>query len=188
MYYDTLGGRLVTPEIEIFKCAQLRFFRTALNIVQVCDFHDPAQVAEEVEQIGKDSMNVPFETGYEPQASLASPGYQDSFNSVGSVRSDDDTPKSELSNNPPASAPWMSSTSDNQEPKSPAYPAFKTPTIQTTQGKVLYDYTALDHTEISLVVGEAITVEEKHSSGWWTGKKSNGTKGLFPSNYIEVLP
>ncbi len=167
----------------------MRFFRASLDIVQICDFHDPALVAKEVEQIGKESMRVPFETGYEPLASLEVPGSRDSYNSHLSGRSEDDTPRSSASNIPPSTAPWMSaSSSDIQEPKSPAYSEFKPTAPQTTQAKVLYDYTALDHTEISLAVGETITVEEKHSSGWWTGKKSNGTKGLFPSNYIEVLP
>ncbi len=181
---------MVTPEIEIFKSAQLRFFRSALDAVQVCDFRDPEKVSQEVEEIGKGIMNVPFVTGYEAESSYNSTSGYNDFNSTfsrSSSRLDEDanSPKDTPKDNPPASAPWMSPT-DNKT--SPSYSAPKPPATQTTQAKVLYDYTALDHTEISLVFGETITVEEKHSSGWWTGKKSNGTKGLFPSNYIEVLP
>ncbi len=168
----------------MFKSAQLRFFRAALDIIQVCDFHDPSQVAREVEQIGKDSMNVQFLTGYEPEVSYStSPGYGE-LNSNCSMRSDESsntTPR----DNPPANAPWMSSSSSTQEVKPPPP---SPPSSPTTKAKVLYDYTALDHTEINLAFGEIITVEEKHSSGWWTGTKSNGTKGLFPSNYVQVLP
>ncbi len=181
---------MVTPEIEMYKAAQLQFFRGSLDIIQVSDIRDPEQVAQEVEQIGKDTINVPFVTGYEAESSYNSPrsDYHD-FNSSASQSSsrfDEDANSPE--DNPPASAPWMSSPTNNQGSKSPSYSVPKPPPAQTTQANVLYNYSALDHTEISLVIGETITVEEKHSSGWWTGKKSNGTKGLFPSNYIEILP
>ncbi len=186
---------MVTPEIEMFKTGQIQFFRGAHDILQVTDIRDPEQVSREVEQIGKDSMDTAFVTGYEADTSYSSPNgppvYDfNSTSSPGGVSkgsfSSSGTPK----DNPPPNAPWMSSspTSKSKESTLPSYSEPKPVAAQTTQAKVLYAYTALDHTEISLDVDEIITVEEKHSSGWWTGIKSNGTKGLFPSNYIEVLP
>ncbi|CAM9719841.1 unnamed protein product [Chrysoparadoxa australica] len=53
-YYDAIGGRLVTPEIEMFKAAQRSFFSTALEATSQLEIRDPVQVAEEIEAIGRE--------------------------------------------------------------------------------------------------------------------------------------
>ncbi|CAM9738658.1 unnamed protein product, partial [Sphacelaria rigidula] len=57
---------------------------------------------------------------------------------------------------------------------------------EEVRAKVLYNYTASDNTELSLVEGEVLTVVTQDPSGWWTGEKG-GTKALFPSNYVRVM-
>ena len=42
--------------------------------------------------------------------------------------------------------------------------------------------------EMSLNVGEMITILKKDDGGWWTGSKLDGNQqvqGLFPANYVE---
>ncbi|CAM9353181.1 unnamed protein product [Phaeothamnion confervicola] len=60
------------------------------------------------------------------------------------------------------------------------------PPSSQERAKALFNYAPQDSTEISLTAGEIVTIVEKHSSGWWTGEK-NGQRGLFPSNYVQVM-
>jgi hypothetical protein len=50
----------------------------------------------------------------------------------------------------------------------------------------LYDYRAQEADELTLAVGDVITIVSKDSEGWWTGL-SKGKKGLFPANYVEMI-
>jgi hypothetical protein len=36
-------------------------------------------------------------------------------------------------------------------------------------------------------VGDSITVEKKRQNGWWIGILSNGKRGYFPNNYVELI-
>ena len=36
-------------------------------------------------------------------------------------------------------------------------------------------------------MGDLITVEKKRNNGWWIGSLSNGKRGYFPTNYVELL-
>jgi Variant SH3 domain len=64
-YYDAIMGRLVTPEIEMFKAAQVSFYSAALNCVKDVPLRDPAQVAADIDRLGEDGCNRPITTGYE---------------------------------------------------------------------------------------------------------------------------
>ncbi|XP_019647811.1 PREDICTED: SH3 domain-containing kinase-binding protein 1-like isoform X3 [Branchiostoma belcheri] len=57
------------------------------------------------------------------------------------------------------------------------------------KAKVLFDYTAENEDELSLKVGEVIIIRSKESvdSGWWEGEV-NGKTGVFPDNFVELLP
>ena len=55
------------------------------------------------------------------------------------------------------------------------------------RAKALYDYQAADETEISFDPDDIITHIEQIDSGWWQGLAPNGTYGLFPANYVELL-
>ena len=51
----------------------------------------------------------------------------------------------------------------------------------------LYDYDAVDDTELSLQEGDHLTLISKDDSGWWEGKTMNGKTGVFPANYVEEI-
>ncbi|KAK7073461.1 hypothetical protein SK128_015256, partial [Halocaridina rubra] len=53
--------------------------------------------------------------------------------------------------------------------------------------RALYDYQAADHTEITFDPEEIITNIEQIDAGWWQGVGPDGTYGLFPANYVELI-
>ncbi|XP_063232985.1 drebrin-like protein [Bacillus rossius redtenbacheri] len=55
------------------------------------------------------------------------------------------------------------------------------------QARALYDYQAADSTEISFDPGDVITHIDQIDEGWWQGLGPDGTYGLFPANYVELL-
>ena len=47
---------------------------------------------------------------------------------------------------------------------------------------------AADESEISFDVEEVITNIEQIDEGWWRGvRKLDGSYGLFPANYVELI-
>ncbi|GFS12400.1 SH3-domain kinase binding protein 1, partial [Elysia marginata] len=54
---------------------------------------------------------------------------------------------------------------------------------------VRFSYTAEQPDELSLVEGQLVKVIEKHldDEGWWKGEV-NGKIGVFPDNFVELLP
>lgn len=55
------------------------------------------------------------------------------------------------------------------------------------QVRALYDYQAVDDTEISFDPGDVITQVEQIDEGWWRGVGPRGDYGLFPANYVELI-
>ncbi|XP_024083591.1 drebrin-like protein isoform X2 [Cimex lectularius] len=55
------------------------------------------------------------------------------------------------------------------------------------KAEALYDYQAADETEISFDPGDIITHIDQIDTGWWQGLAPNGTFGLFPANYVQLL-
>jgi hypothetical protein len=51
-----------------------------------------------------------------------------------------------------------------------------------------YDYTKDEANEIDMQEGERITGIEMVDDDWWMGENSKGERGLFPSNYVELVP
>lgn len=45
-----------------------------------------------------------------------------------------------------------------------------------------------DDTEISFDPGDIITHIERIDPGWWQGLGPDGNYGLFPANYVQLLP
>eukprot|EP00040_Diaphanoeca_grandis_P027945 m.160230 g.160230 ORF g.160230 m.160230 type:complete len:553 (-) comp31176_c0_seq1:182-1840(-) len=58
------------------------------------------------------------------------------------------------------------------------------------QGKALYDFQGdTSQGELTFNAGDIITiVRQDIGEGWWEGAVGNGTAGLLPASYIELLP
>ncbi|KAJ0178479.1 hypothetical protein K1T71_006302 [Dendrolimus kikuchii] len=54
--------------------------------------------------------------------------------------------------------------------------------------RALYDYQAADESEITFDPGDIITHIEQIDAGWWQGLGPHGVFGLFPANYVQLLP
>lgn len=60
---------------------------------------------------------------------------------------------------------------------------------QVWQAKALYDFEAQAPGEISIWADETVTVINKNvGEGWCEGVNSRGETGLFPEDYVEILP
>ncbi|XP_075236868.1 actin binding protein 1 [Lycorma delicatula] len=55
------------------------------------------------------------------------------------------------------------------------------------RAQALYDYQAADDTEISFDPGDIITHIDQIDAGWWQGMGPDGSFGLFPANYVQLL-
>ncbi|KNG84036.1 actin binding protein [Aspergillus nomiae NRRL 13137] len=55
------------------------------------------------------------------------------------------------------------------------------------QAVVQYDYERAEDNEIELTEGEYVTEIEMVDKDWWLGSNARGERGLFPSNYVELL-
>lgn len=54
------------------------------------------------------------------------------------------------------------------------------------QVEVIYDFEGQEESEISISVGEILTITNKTiGDGWWQGKNSQGVIGLFPEAYVR---
>lgn len=61
------------------------------------------------------------------------------------------------------------------------------PENEGMKARALYDYQAADDTEITFDPGDIITHIDAIDEGWWQGLGPDGTYGLFPANYVEVI-
>ncbi|XP_065350123.1 drebrin-like protein isoform X2 [Cloeon dipterum] len=55
------------------------------------------------------------------------------------------------------------------------------------RARALYDYQAADATEISFDPEDIITHIDMIDEGWWQGLGPDGSYGLFPANYVELV-
>lgn len=58
---------------------------------------------------------------------------------------------------------------------------------QTLCARALYDYQAADASEITFDPGDMISNIEQIDEGWWKGTGPDGSHGLFPANYVELI-
>lgn len=55
--------------------------------------------------------------------------------------------------------------------------------------RVLFPYTAVNDDELTLAEGDVVTIISKDAPdrGWWRGELQ-GRVGLFPDNFVQLLP
>lgn len=55
--------------------------------------------------------------------------------------------------------------------------------------KVIYSYHAQNEDELTLTEGQTVTVLDQNleDAGWWRGD-INGRTGVFPDNFVELMP
>lgn len=51
---------------------------------------------------------------------------------------------------------------------------------------IIYDLA--DDSEINFDPGDVITHIDQIDEGWWQGLGPDGSYGLFPANYVELIP
>jgi hypothetical protein len=52
---------------------------------------------------------------------------------------------------------------------------------------ISYDYEKAEDNEVELREGEIVTDIDMVDEDWWMGTNSQGERGLFPANYVELI-
>jgi hypothetical protein len=71
-------------------------------------------------------------------------------------------------------------TSLPQEPESPEEP-------EVIYAETLYDYTAEHGDELTVLPGMKVVVIDQSNVDWWTARTEDGTVGLLPASYLNIL-
>ncbi|XP_037402975.1 drebrin-like a isoform X1 [Pygocentrus nattereri] len=75
----------------------------------------------------------------------------------------------------------------NQPPYQTVHQMEEFPEGQGVCVRTLYDYQAVDETEITFEPGDIITEVAMLDEGWWQGRAPDGHHGMFPANYVELI-
>uniref|UniRef100_A0A0K2SY41 Uncharacterized protein n=1 Tax=Lepeophtheirus salmonis TaxID=72036 RepID=A0A0K2SY41_LEPSM len=59
-------------------------------------------------------------------------------------------------------------------------------TLSTSTVRVLYDWTAIKRSELSIEKDQTINVTSISNDNWWQGESSEGKKGYFPANFVTT--
>lgn len=61
--------------------------------------------------------------------------------------------------------------------------------VAVERARVVFSYVAENEDELTLNVGDTITILHKklEDAGWWKGEL-RGKIGVFPDNFVELLP
>ena len=91
----------------------------------------------------------------------------------------------------PARPPQPVDLEDN-EPIEDIAPASPKATVhhspkESVRALVQYDYEKAEDNEVELNEGEYVTDIEMVDKDWWLGVNARGERGLFPSNYVEMV-
>eukprot|EP00612_Vaucheria_litorea_P004177 CAMPEP_0171461908 /NCGR_PEP_ID=MMETSP0945-20130129/6160_1 /TAXON_ID=109269 /ORGANISM="Vaucheria litorea, Strain CCMP2940" /LENGTH=387 /DNA_ID=CAMNT_0011988333 /DNA_START=32 /DNA_END=1192 /DNA_ORIENTATION=- len=175
-YYSEIGGRIVSPEIEMFKAAQVAYIEGAHSCIEGIKLKDINQLSEELERVGLDGTKRVILTGYEgtffdsvkanwmersPSSNAPIPPNENleiankTLNSASTITT---VPWGQNNKEPSKSGAWWEQRSEKR---------FDIPVAPPSNTcKALFDYSAADHTEISLKEGDIIEILKKDDSGW----------------------
>ncbi|KAI1320626.1 SH3-domain kinase binding protein 1 [Mortierella claussenii] len=83
-------------------------------------------------------------------------------------------------------APPVEEVTASLEPRVPS--RAKKPKAKQIKALVIYEYTAQEDDEISLVKGTTVVVTDKMGDeGWWSGRNEQGEVGNFPSDFVQEI-
>ncbi|KAH9518483.1 hypothetical protein Btru_016919 [Bulinus truncatus] len=74
---------------------------------------------------------------------------------------------------------------EEQQPEAPT--GFNITPEMGKCARALYDYQAADDTEINFDPDQIITNIAEIDEGWWQGFAPDGSYGMFPANYVELI-
>ncbi|TYZ57994.1 hypothetical protein PybrP1_012914, partial [[Pythium] brassicae (nom. inval.)] len=74
----------------------------------------------------------------------------------------------------------LSSSVPQQGPPAP-------PTSALFQARALHAFSAENPDELSFQKGEILRVVAQDSAEWWSGERCDGSRGIFPASYVEVV-
>jgi SHO1 osmosensor len=88
----------------------------------------------------------------------------------------------------PSYAPQTSLVKRETFPDARGDSVIEEPTSYPHRAKAIYAYEAdmKDPNEISFAKGEVLEVSADITSKWWTVRKTDGTRGIAPSNYLSL--
>ncbi|XP_011694261.1 PREDICTED: drebrin-like protein isoform X2 [Wasmannia auropunctata] len=175
---NSAAGQMKTSSAQQFlpKNNHVESMRKALEETQIKDQPD-VKPREETPVEAKKSTSV--ETVI---SSSASPPQSQNINQ-----------ESKTTANPPQPAPEQTSEAKEQVAENELYNQldgsylYFDPNNEGMKARALYDYQAADDTEITFDPGDIITHIDAIDEGWWQGLGPDGTYGLFPANYVEVI-
>jgi hypothetical protein len=81
----------------------------------------------------------------------------------------------------------LSDNGSDHEPEQPLVPPVSSGGLDAIHARVQYDYEKAEDNEVQLEAGDLVTDIEMVDEDWWLGTNSRGERGLFPSNYVELI-
>jgi len=161
--------------------SQQQFLSKNNHVESVRKALEEAQIKEQSE--AKPCEEIPVETKKSANVEIASSAVPQSLQNT--------TQESKMTINP-QTEPEQAETKEHL-PENELYNQLDGPYLyfdpnnEGMTARALYDYQAADDTEITFDPGDIITHIDAIDEGWWQGLGPDGTYGLFPANYVEVI-
>ncbi|EDQ89876.1 uncharacterized protein MONBRDRAFT_44312 [Monosiga brevicollis MX1] len=116
------------------------------------------------------------------------PGQAGGSTSAPAVAATTPAPASVTSPSPvaaPAATPTPAAATTPDAPSPASLPPGAAPALFEVQS--LYDYDALEPTDLSLSKGERLVIVDQMEEHWWKARNNAGQEGYIPANYVRKL-